>query len=380
MTTTTTSNTTPSDHEDYRIALYYCYIPINNVNDCMARQHDICSSLQLNGRIRISSEGINGVLSGIYKNLLEYESQTTLQLHLNKPLEVKYGDLRRDLTVAQQLFDSLSIKETREVISLFDFNQECSTGVPHDTLSFQHLSDNKEHDSDYSSRPRRLSPREWNDQLLQCQSHNSIILLDARNVYESRVGYFCVEGIPTLLPNTRKYSDLPRVLRDHKETLTSKEKVYVFCTGGVRCEPASVYLQMLVPHLQIYQLEGGIQRYLQEFASDPRNCLFQGKNFVFDWRRTDPCSSGAATAVGKCITCRVPHDDYDNGHAPAQHKEARCCKCRVLILCCNSCRSKLCLWGEEKTRGHLPKLYCGGMSHCMDECNDSGSNRQATII
>jgi predicted sulfurtransferase len=324
--------------------------------------------------------------------LLEYESQTTLQLHLNKPLEVKYGDLRRDLTVAQQLFDSLSIKETREVISLFDLNQESSTGVLHDTLSFQHLSDKEHHHSDSRPRPRpprrrRLSPHEWNDQLLlQSQSHNnSIILLDARNVYESRVGHFCVEGIPTLLPNTRKYSDLPRVLQDYKETLASKEKVYMFCTGGVRCEPASVYLQTLVPHLLIYQLDGGIQRYLQEFASseDPRNCLFQGKNFVFDGRRTDPCgSSGAVTAVGKCITCRVPHDDYDNGHAPVQRKEARCCKCRVLILCCNSCRSKLCLWGEEKTRGHLPKLYCGGISHCMvDECkHDSGSNNQATII
>ena len=40
------------------------------------------------------------------------------------------------------------------------------------------------------------------------------------------------------------------------------------------------------------------------------------------------------------MVCDIPHDDYDNGHAPSESKEARCNKCRMLILICNECRPK----------------------------------------
>ena len=121
-------------------------------------------------------------------------------------------------------------------------------------------------------------------------------------------------------------------------------------------------------------------------------CLYVGKNFVFDNRRYDPVIGVRASGdnqkhsiVGKCIICSCFHDDYDNGHAPSDHQEARCCRCRVLVLVCNNCRGKVRAWGEKMhLRGEdvaemavattdiavKPDLFCGdGGKECINEGN-----------
>jgi predicted sulfurtransferase len=119
-------------------------------------------------------------------------------------------------------------------------------------------------------------------------------------------------------------------------------------------------------------------------------CLYRGKNFVFDHRRTDPVIGNGITKpiltidarnqggenaekterislVGRCIICSIPHDDYDNGHAPCEGKEARCCRCRVLILVCNICRAKVRCWGDPTGK---QELYCGNSGNaCVDDGN-----------
>lgn len=58
--------------------------------------------------------------------------------------------------------------------------------------------------------------------------------------------------------------------------------VLQYCTGGVRCESVSSYLRSKGQDFQeVYQLSGGIQRYLEAF---PDGGYFQGENFVFDER------------------------------------------------------------------------------------------------
>jgi predicted sulfurtransferase len=310
--------------------------------------------------------------------------------------------------VEPQLFPSLSIKATREVVSLHgpshqQVKEQSNNGRKRrqkqkgdsthqslekekDTLDDTHnklysstLSPNDEILQNYQPAPH-LSPHEWNQRLLECK--DDAILVDARNVYESRVGYFSVDGIPTLLTNTRKYSYLPQVLQQSREALQGK-RVFMYCTGGVRCERASVYLQAMMSNSnesgpkEIFQLEGGIQRYLEDYGSinDNNNeeCLYQGKNFVFDLRRTDPIVG--VSKKGTCVLCEAPHDDYDNGHAPSEQRDARCCKCRMLVLVCNDCRNKVRSWGEQG-KEILPELYCGGLSRCIDD----GNCVQSTIV
>ena len=202
---------------------------------------------------------------------------------------------------------------------------------------------------------------------------------------------------------------------------------HIMCTfqGGVRCERAGTYLRALSESNSgawqgkeqpkgIYQLQGGIQKYLESYGREEqeliakqdvneeeedtadnqtaeKKCLYRGKNFVFDPRRTDPIIGNGITGkseaagsssvtkciVGKCIICSCPHDDYDNGHAPSEEKEARCCRCRVLVLVCNDCRKKVHSWGEEaKINGDddedtmKTELFCGkGGVECIDKGN-----------
>ena len=55
----------------------------------------------------------------------------------------------------------------------------------------------------------------------------------------------------------------------------------MFCTGGIRCEKASVYLEKK-GFRNIYQLKGGILNYLKKVKQ--KNSLWKGECFVFDNR------------------------------------------------------------------------------------------------
>ena len=94
------------------------------------------------------------------------------------------------------------------------------------------------------------------------------------------------------------------------------------------------------------------------YRDEVGRCLYVGKNFVFDKRRYDPMVGSHSSQIGKCILCGKLHDDYDNGYAPADKKESRCCSCRILILVCNICRGKVCVWGEVNLT-NKPSIYCG---------------------
>ena len=434
--------------ERHQIALYYLYTPrpLLSISEHVEFHKNICASLSLHGRIRVSLEGINGVLSGRAVDLQRYEQLLGEELArifadtedsndsgssdndncVNFDLDMKYCELRSDIPAEQQLFDTLSVKQTREVVSLYERKNESAApgkskrggrlarkwrqkqARAQETLSEQvpeqaSTVPASPEDIDLKAYPpaQHLSPQEWNQQLRKEMEGGDAVLLDARNGYESKVGRFSVPGVHTILPNTRKYSSLPAVFDATSEQLAGK-RIYMYCTGGVRCERASAYLQALADSkrwkgdkpVEIYQLKGGIQRYLEAYGSVVTNghddqtnmeathietgsdpCLFKGRNFVFDPRRTDPLV-GSGCVVGKCILCSVPHDDYDNGHAPCENKEARCCRCRVLVLVCNSCRCKVRSFGEDEA-GDKPDLFCGPNG---EECIDEGNRISVDII
>ena len=57
----------------------------------------------------------------------------------------------------------------------------------------------------------------------------------------------------------------------------------MFCTGGIRCEKFAPYMRSL-GFENVYQLEGGILKYLEEVpASEQR---WSGECYVFDTRVT----------------------------------------------------------------------------------------------
>lgn len=398
-------------HDLFCIALYYCYFQIGEerVQEHIDFQEDLCRGLELCGRIRVAAEGINGVLSGLKDNIICYENE--LRKSLTRPmnsrsdeeekgatfgLDIKYCHLRTDMPVEPQLFTSLSVRSTDQIVSLVDLakqgSNECETGSstnersnrrrkprPESTAIASIYRRSVEQFSHEKGPAPHLSPEEWNAKLFELtrtgNDENDVVLLDCRNVYESNVGYFSFPNSTTLLTNTRQYSELPLVFMEQVDRLAKCSHIFSFCTGGVRCERATQFLDQLLeekhkancserkPKPQIYQLHGGIQKYLGAAAANKSLVNhFQGKNFVFDLRRTDPVHGDSIT--GSCLVCGAPHDDYDNGHVPAAGLASRCFQCRILILVCQKCRPTVSCWGDKESM-HKQILSCGGLG---DKC------------
>ncbi|MEO8041752.1 MAG: rhodanese-like domain-containing protein [Acidobacteriota bacterium] len=119
-----------------------------------------------------------------------------------------------------------------------------------------------------------VDPAEWNEII----SDPSVVVVDARNDYEFKNGTFQ----RAINPRTEKFSELPDFIA---ETLDPNihQKVAMFCTGGIRCEKFAPYVKGL-GFKQVFQLDGGILRYLEEVPAN--ESLFEGECFVFDDRRT----------------------------------------------------------------------------------------------
>ncbi|MFM1827292.1 MAG: hypothetical protein RLY67_673, partial [Pseudomonadota bacterium] len=99
-------------------------------------------------------------------------------------------------------------------------------------------------------------------------------MLDTRNAFEVDLGHF-ENAIDWRI---EKFTQFPQALQDHLDELEGKT-VVSYCTGGIRCEKAALFMQSLgLKH--VYQLEGGILKYFEEVGGDH----WHGDCFVFDER------------------------------------------------------------------------------------------------
>ena len=114
----------------------------------------------------------------------------------------------------------------------------------------------------------------WNEII----SDPSIVLLDARNEYEFKNGTF--KG--AMNSKTEKFSDLPAFVAENLDP-EKHPNIAMFCTGGIRCEKFAPYMKQL-GFKQVFQLDGGILRYLEQTAAD--ESLWEGECFIFDQRLT----------------------------------------------------------------------------------------------
>jgi UPF0176 protein len=119
-----------------------------------------------------------------------------------------------------------------------------------------------------------VAPESWNSII----SRDDVVVLDTRNDYEHKNGSFR----NAINPRTEKFSDLPRFVAENLDPKTHK-RVAMFCTGGIRCEKFAPYMKEL-GFEEVYQLEGGILKYLEVTA--PEESLWEGECFVFDDRVT----------------------------------------------------------------------------------------------
>lgn len=117
-----------------------------------------------------------------------------------------------------------------------------------------------------------IKPVDWNKLILD----PDVLLIDSRNDYEFKTGTFRA----AVNPEVMKFSELPDFIA---KTLDPKKhkKVAMFCTGGIRCEKLAPYMKG-IGFENVYQLEGGILKYLEDVPAD--ESLWEGECFVFDSR------------------------------------------------------------------------------------------------
>ncbi len=161
-----------------------------------------------------------------------------------------------------------------------------------------------------------VKPQDWNTLL----ADPDVLLIDTRNDYEVAIGTF--QG--AVNPNIKTFTELPAWL-DAQPALQGegkKPKVAMFCTGGIRCEKSTALMKMR-GFDEVYHLEGGILKYLEEVPAE--QSTWQGDCFVFDER----VSVGHGLVPGPhelCRSCRWPLDPQEKA-SPHYVKGVSCAHC-----------------------------------------------------
>ena len=96
----------------------------------------------------------------------------------------------------------------------------------------------------------------------------------------------------------------------------------MFCTGGIRCEKASVYMKAQ-GFDQVFQLKGGILRYFQETSAETN--LWDGDCYVFDDRVALDKNLEPGGHIS-CPVCRMPvrPDQFDDPRFKAGYSCPSC--------------------------------------------------------
>jgi UPF0176 protein len=89
--------------------------------------------------------------------------------------------------------------------------------------------------------------------------------------------------------NIQKFSEFPQAIEPLRDELRGKA-VVSYCTGGIRCEKAALYMNALgmTDH---WQLDGGILKYFETVGGT----YFEGHCTVFDERRALDSALAAQT-------------------------------------------------------------------------------------
>lgn len=229
----------------------YKFIALSNLEAVQAVLLAKCEELSLKGTILLSEEGVNITLSGSPHSIQSF------QAYLNET--TSFANMRFHETYSDGLpFKRLKVKIKPEIITLRQ------PGI--DAID---------------SRAPSISPKDFKQWL---DEKRDITVLDTRNDYEVEMGTF------TNAKNLHidDFGDFPAATAD-----VDKDKpIVMFCTGGIRCEKAAIYMQNQ-GFKNVYQLDGGILGYFKDVGG----AHYTGDCFVFDERvavdpNLNPVSTG----------------------------------------------------------------------------------------
>mgnify|MGYP000361910379 FL=1 len=245
------------------ICALYKFVRLENYKSLQVPLLAKMNGLEVKGTLLLASEGINGTIAGsksAIEQLLAFLAKN--EGFANISHKESYAD--------ENPFHRTKVKLKKEIVTMgvegIDPNQVVGTYV---------------------------KPQDWNALI----SDPEVLLVDTRNDYEVEIGTF--KG--ALNPDTETFREFPKYVKDNLDK-TKHKKVAMFCTGGIRCEKSTAYLKEQ-GFEEVYHLEGGILKYLEEVPST--DTMWQGECFVFDGRVA--VNHGLEQGqYDQCFACRFP--------------------------------------------------------------------------
>ena len=216
---------------------------------------------KIRGTLILASEGINGTISGERKSILKIKNL------LRKKLKFSKFDSHNHSLSKFQPFHRGKVKIKKEVVPI---------GL--------NINSKTKRQSKY------LSGKSWNKLI----SKKDTLVVDARKPFEFKVGTFK----KAVNPNINNFRDFPKYLKK----INKAKPVAMFCTGGIRCEKASVYLKQK-GFKNVFQLKGGILNYLDNV--EKKDSLWKGECYVFD-NRVSLKHKLKQGSFSICSGCRTP--------------------------------------------------------------------------
>ena len=213
----------------------------------------------IKGTIIISKEGINGTISANKKNL---------DLAINK--------IRKNFKFNN--FDSQSLSKSK-----FNPFHRGKVKIKNEVVPMGIKISKRKLDN-------HLEPLKWNKLI----KNKNTFLIDARKPFEYNVGTFK----NAINPKIDNFREFPNYLKK----LDKKKDIAMFCTGGIRCEKASVFLEKRGFN-NVYQLKGGIINYLKKVKKN--KSLWKGECYVFD-NRVSIKHGLIPGSFSMCSGCRKP--------------------------------------------------------------------------
>ena len=238
----------------------------------------------IRGSLIISKEGINGSVSGKSANI------SSIRRNIKNLFGISNFDSENLSKNTYQPFHKPKIKIKKEVVP----------------MGLRISSETK--------KKNYVDPIKWNNLI----RNKDTFILDARKPFEYEVGTFK----KAVNPRVNNFREFPKYLNE----LDKKKPVAMFCTGGIRCEKASVYLNKK-GFKNIFQLKGGILNYLKKIKK--KNSLWKGECFVFD-NRVSVKHNLLSGTFSVCSGCRTPISSKDK--KSKKYEEG---------VSCNRCYDKL---------------------------------------
>jgi|CXWL01.1.fsa_nt_gi UPF0176 protein len=254
----------------YQILLFYKYVTITEPEVVAEAVRKLAIAHNLLGRALIAHEGINATLEGTV------EDSEDFLLELFTDPDFADISVKRSESNGHS-FPKLKVKVRDEIVGTKFTEEEADPRV-------------------------KTAPRITAEELRTWyKDEKDFVIVDMRNDYEYQSGHF-KDSINPGLESSRELPKAIPALEQYKD-----KTLLTVCTGGVRCEKMSAYLQHK-GFKDVYQLEDGIHGYMEKYPGKD----FLGTLYTFDNRLTMHFGGEDREVVGICKLCGEKTENYVN--------------------------------------------------------------------